>query len=159
MEEKKYLQIKNGYNMKKLIIVFSLFFPVISFAKTDNIGYWSVKCGGFGGSIEIKSSDITNINVNDNNLYISAHLEEGANGKTEIIYNNVIESMNEEIIWPDISQKKPIAEMLVRNGFLYLTWKGFFDTKKNYYVWTKEPDFIIASDGKMNVEMKKCSFE
>lgn len=145
--------------MKNIALMFIFLFPIISCAKAELVGYWSVKCGGFGGSVEIIKPDIAKININDNNLFVSAHLEEGINGLTEVFYSDVIESMNEEISWGEISKRKPIAEILVRNGILHLAWKGFFDVKDNHYVWKKEPDFVVASKGKVHIEMKKCNFE
>lgn len=146
-------------NMKKIIVIFLCFIPALAFANVENIGYWSVKCGGFGGSVEIYSSDEAKININDNNLYISAHLVEDPDGKSKVFYRDVIESMNDVINWADISQSKPIAELSTQNGILHVSWKGFYDTKKKSYVWKTEPDFVVASDGGGDIKMKKCNFQ
>lgn len=142
-----------------LPLIFCLI-PLLSFANSEEIvGYWAVKCGGFGGSVEIESSNEVKINVNDNNLYISGGIAKDSDGKSKLFYHDVIESMNEIIHWPDISQSKPIADISVENGTMYIVWKGFFDAKQKKYVWKKEPDFIVASHGNINIEMKKCNFQ
>ncbi|TKI02321.1 hypothetical protein [Martelella alba] len=146
--------------MKNIIVLMICLIPFLSFANPeDSVGYWSVNCGGFGGSVEVKPSHEARVNVNDNNLYISGGIVEDNNGKLKLFYRDVIESMNETIDWSDISQSEPIAEMSIENGTLHMTWKGFFDNKQKIYIWKSEPDFVVASEGSANVKMKKCDFK
>lgn len=144
--------------MKRKILVFCLIFFITDFSKAGMAGYWSVNCGGFGGSIQIHITNTAEINVNENNLFISAIVKKGFNGIMEIYFDHFIESVNDKIVWGDISKEKPIAEAEIKNGVLHLSWKGFYDTNKNHYIWQKEADFVIASDGKVDTEMKRCIF-
>lgn len=145
--------------MTKIITMLVCFFPALALANTgESVGYWAVKCGGFGGSIEISASNEAKININDNNLYISAGLVKDSNSKSQVFYRNVIESTNDKINWEEISKNKPIAELSIEDGIIHMAWKGFFDVKKKAYIWKVEPDFIVASGGNVNVEMKRCDF-
>jgi hypothetical protein len=146
--------------MQKLIISLVCLFPVLVFANIgEGVGYWAVKCGGFGGSVEIESSNEVKININDNNLYVSGFIQKDYNGQLNLFYKDVIETMNETIDWTVISQSKPIADVTFKNGTMHMKWKGFFDTKHNNYIWKSEPDFVVASGDRLNVEMNKCEFK
>lgn len=89
-----------------------------------------MNCGGFGGSIQIHRINTAEINVNENNLFVSALVKKDLNGVIKIYYDHFIESVNDKIDWNDISKEKPIAEAELKNGILHLSWKGFFDVKK-----------------------------
>lgn len=143
----------------KSIILLVCALPALAFANIEKeVGYWAVKCGGFGGTVEIESSNEVKINVNDNNLYVSGIIQEDHNGQLELFYKEVIETMNETIDWTVISQNKPIADITFKNGIMHMKWIGFFDTKNNNYIWKSEPDFVVASGDRFNVEMNKCEF-
>lgn len=145
--------------MRSAIITVVCIFPSLAFANLeDGVGYWAVKCGGFGGSVEIGSTNEAKININDNNLYISGRIEEDRNGELKLFYKDVVETINDKIVWSDISQSKPIAEISIKDGIMHMKWKGFFDTKNNNYIWKSEPDFVVASGSRLNVEMNKCEF-
>lgn len=146
--------------MQKLIISLVCTFPVLAFANVgEGVGYWAVKCGGFGGGVEIETSNEVKININDNNLYVSGFIQKDYNGQLKLFYKDVIETMNETIDWAVISQSKPIADVTFKNGIMHMKWKGFFDTKHNNYIWKSEPDFVVASGNRLNVEMNKCEFK
>ncbi|MGK0703859.1 hypothetical protein ACSFCW_10260 [Yokenella regensburgei] len=141
------------------VLAFLVFLiPYCLFAQSDVVGYWSVKCGGFGGSLQISSSNEVNINVNDNNLYISARPDYSSKEKVILYFNNIIESVNDEVKWGGISKEKPIAEAFLNDGMLYITWYGFYDAAKRKYIWIKQPDFVVASGGNRNIKMKRCNF-
>ncbi|HHA1936156.1 TPA: hypothetical protein ACOEP6_004659 [Enterobacter ludwigii] len=143
--------------MKILFVI--LFFTISTPAFCDNnvIGYWSVKCGGFGGYIQVISENDVRINVNDNNLYVKGVLTERSDGRSEVYYREVLESMNDDISWEAVSKIKPIAELSYKNNVLSVVWKGFYDVNKKKYLWVNEPDFVIANNEK-NIEMKQCHF-
>lgn len=146
--------------LQKLIISLVCLFPVLVFANIgDGVGYWAVECGGFGGSVEIESLNEVRININDNNLYVSGFIQKDYNGQLKLFYKDVIETMNETIDWAVISQSKPIADVTFKNGTMHMKWRGFFDTKHNNYIWKSEPDFVVASGDRLNVEMNKCEFK
>lgn len=144
--------------MNKFVFLLMFIFPIFAFGETGMSGYWSVKCGGFGGSIEINSADDAKININNNNLYILARLNQSPNGKTELYYQSVIESENNIIDWANISTSKPIAVVSLRDSVLNISWSGFYDIKKKQYVWKNEPDFVVAIENRQNIKMKKCNF-
>ena len=127
-------------------------------ADMSDVGYWSVKCGGFGGGIEIEKNNELSMNINDNNLYISAYAKK-VGGGTKIFLGDIVESLNDVVNWGNISRNKPIAEVSFQDGKLYLSWKGFFDVKKSRYIWDKEPDFVVASGRKKDIKMEICNFE
>lgn len=104
------------------------------------------------------ASSEVKINVNNNNLYVLSNLKKDPHGKVLIFYKEVIESVNAMINWDDVSHEKPIAEISFINDDLYMTWKGFFDVKKNIYVWGKEPDFVVQAGSNANIKMNKCNF-
>lgn len=144
--------------MKMLFAI--LFFIISTPAFCDNnvIGYWSVKCGGFGGYIQVISKNDVKINVNDNNLYVKGVLTEISDGKSELYYREVLESMNDEVLWGSVSKVKPMAEVSYKNNTLSVIWKGFYDVNKKKYLWVNEPDFVIASGKGNDIEMQKCHF-
>lgn len=123
------------------------------------VGYWSVNCGGFGGNIIVSDGGGVRINVNDNNLLISAKLKELKSGSSELFFVDVLESRNEKINWSSISLEKPIAKLSVNGKFLVVNWYGFFDKKKRLYIWNKQPDFILENNGDETAMMKKCIFD
>jgi len=146
--------------IRKLIISLVCAFPFLAFSNTEGgVGYWAVKCGGFGGFVEIESSKEVKLNINDNNLLISGRIKEDHSGQLKLFYKDVVETMNETIDWTVISQSKSIADITFKNGIMHMKWKGFFDTKNNNYIWKSEPDFVVASGGRLNVEMNKCNFK
>lgn len=148
-----------GLGCRRFCLGFIIMFSIIASPKAHMAGYWSVNCGGFGGSIQIHRINTAEINVNENNLFVSALVKKDLNGVIKIYYDHFIESMNDKIDWNDISKEKPIAEAELKNGILHLSWKGFFDVKKNDYIWQEEADFVIASDGEVNTKMKRCIFD
>ncbi|HEY4435943.1 MAG TPA: hypothetical protein VGN40_07250 [Lelliottia sp.] len=142
------------------IILSALLFCISAFAfgEADMSGYWSVKCGGFGGNIQINTSNEVKININDNNLFISAHLGHDKNGVTEIYYQNIIESDNDLIDWEHISRNKPIATISLKDNILDVSWHGLFDSKKGIYVWENQPDFVVATGNRQEIKMQRCNF-
>ncbi|EOI5720489.1 hypothetical protein ACMS1V_002489 [Cronobacter dublinensis] len=122
-------------------------------------GYWAVKCGGFGGSVNIKASKDVEVNINDNNLFISASLQPTTKGRYHLLYQGVIESTNGVIFWDNISKKRPIADVFFEGKSMNIKWNGFYDLKKNRYIWRKEPDFVIASDDNSHIRMQKCTLK
>lgn len=144
--------------MNIFVFLLMFIFPIFAFGETGMSGYWSVKCGVFGGSIEINSADDAKININNNNLYILAKLNQGPNGKMELYYQSVVESENNIIDWANISISKPIAVVSLQDSVLSISWNGFYDIKKKQYVWKNEPDFVVAIENRQNIKMKKCNF-
>ena len=98
------------------------------------------------------------VNVNDNNLLISAKLSELTKNSSELFFIDILESRNEKIYWSSISLDKPIAKLTVNYGVLVVNWFGFFDMKKKEYVWNTQPDFIVGTKNNKNTIMKKCIF-
>ncbi|MGU3416654.1 hypothetical protein ACLBW0_23950 [Enterobacteriaceae bacterium C34A] len=144
----------------KSIILLVCALPALAFPNIERgVGYWAVKCGGFGGFVEIESSNEVKVNVNDNNLYISGSIQEGNDGHLSLFYKDVLETMSDTIDWAVISQSKPIADITFKNGTMHIKWEGFFDTKLNDYIWKSEPDFVVASGSRFNVVMNKCNFQ
>ncbi|MGY5360320.1 hypothetical protein ACXFAT_21275 [Cronobacter dublinensis] len=71
-------------------------------------GYWAVKCGRLGSSVNIKASKDVEVNINDNNLFISASLQPTTKGRYRLLYQGVIESTNGVIFFGMISRKKDL---------------------------------------------------
>jgi hypothetical protein len=145
--------------MNKYLFFISLFFSTVLSATTiDNInGYWSPNCGGFGGSITIDTNNGVKIDVNSNNLLISAKLKKYDAG-FYILFNDVEESNNEIINWEMISKSKPIAEFITNDNKATMKWFGFYDNKLRHYIWDKEADFVIAEDSKQIITLSRCDF-
>lgn len=142
--------------MRVLFILMFLISP-FSFGAPALSGYWAVKCGGFGGNVQVSSSGDVKININDNNLLISARLYDDSS-KSILYYQDVIESNNDTIDWGNISKSKAIAVISMKNNELNLSWRGFYDQKRGHYVWVNGPDFVVAS-GSNNIKLKKCEFK
>ncbi|EGT4281625.1 hypothetical protein DOX53_16590 [Cronobacter malonaticus] len=143
----------------KLFFLFSIFLQSMeAFPNPLYKGYWAIKCGGFGGGIIIKPSGEVQVNVNENNLFVSASLRDATKEHYYLLYHDVIESVNNVISWGDVSKNKPIAEFYFKNKFMYLKWNGFYNVKKNVYTWRVEPDFVIVSGGNSLIKMQKCDF-
>ncbi len=73
-----------------------------------------MKCGGFGGGVNIKTSKDVEVNINDNNLFISASLQPTTKGRYHLLYKGVIESNNGVIFFDDISKKISIADVFLK---------------------------------------------
>lgn len=61
--------------------------------------------------------------------------------------------------WDNISKKRPIADVFFEGKSMNIKWNGFYDLKKNRYIWRKEPDFVIASDDNSHIRMQKCTLK
>lgn len=118
-------------------------------------GYWSVNCYGFGGYINIEKDGATTINVNDNNLYIDAKMKVTEPGLAELYFVGVHESRNEVIDFDAIEISRPIARLRLINNRINLNWLGFFDRARKKYIWDKQADFVVATDGK-DIIMSRC---
>lgn len=123
------------------------------------VGYWSVNCGGFGGNLVVSDWGAVRVNVNDNNLLISAKLRELTTNFSDLLFVDILESRNDKINWSSISLDKPIAKLTVNGGILVVKWYGFFDMKKKEYVWNTQPDFIIGTKSNEAMIMNKCIFD
>lgn len=144
--------------MKWFLSLFMLLVSTISYGNSNTTGYWAVKCGGFGGNVQIDASGNAKINVNDNNLFISARLVSDKSGKSVVYYQDVIESENDVIDWNSVSKDKPLANIHFINNAMELSWNGFYDLKARKYIWKSEPDFVVASKSN-SVVMQKCNFK
>ncbi|WP_039046577.1 hypothetical protein [Plesiomonas shigelloides] len=143
----------------RLLVILLSFFSCVANAKfSPYIGYWSVNCGGFGGNVIVSDMGEVRVNINDNNLLISAKLMELTKNSSELFFFDILESRNEKIDWSSISLDKPIAKLTVNDGVLVVNWFGFFDMKKKEYVWNTQPDFIVGKKNNKNTIMKKCIF-
>ncbi|MGL5527988.1 MAG: hypothetical protein ACRDCI_06310 [Plesiomonas shigelloides] len=143
----------------RILVILLTFFSCVANAKfSPYMGYWSVNCGGFGGYVIVSDMSEARVNVNDNNLLISAKLSELTKNSSELFFIDILESRNEKIDWSSISLDKPIAKLTVNDGVLVVNWFGFFDMKKKEYVWNTQPDFIVDTKSNKNTIMKKCIF-
>lgn len=143
----------------RVLVILLTFFSCVANAKfSPYIGYWSVNCGGFGGNVIVFDMGEARVNVNDNNLLISAKLRELTKNSSELFFIDILESRNEKIDWSSISLDKPIAKLTVNDGVLVVNWFGFFDMKKKEYVWNTQPDFIVDTKNNKNTIIKKCIF-
>lgn len=143
----------------RVLVILLTFFSCVANAKfSPYIGYWSVNCGGFGGYVIVSDMGEARVNVNDNNLLISAKLRELTKNSSELFFIDILESRNEKIDWSSISLDKPIAKLTENDGVLVVNWFGFFDMKKKEYVWNTQPDFIVDTKHNKNTIMKKCIF-
>ncbi|MEL6092475.1 hypothetical protein C9E85_13955 [Plesiomonas shigelloides] len=143
----------------RVLVILLTFFSCVANAKfSPYIGYWSVNCGGFGGYVIVSDMGEARVNVNDNNLLISAKLRELTKNSSELFFIDILESRNEKIDWSSISLDKPIAKLTENDGVLVVNWFGFFDMKKKEYVWNTQPDFIVDTKNNKNTIMKKCIF-
>lgn len=143
----------------RVLVILLTFSSCVANAKfSPYIGYWSVNCGGFGGYVIVSDMGEARVNVNDNNLLISAKLRELTKNSSELFFIDILESRNEKIDWSSISLDKPIAKLTENDGVLVVNWFGFFDMKKKEYVWNTQPDFIVDTKNNKNTIMKKCIF-
>jgi hypothetical protein len=147
----------------KILVFFIIVSGMVSADTGSYVGYWSVKCGGFGGYINVSQSSTVTININDNNLLVDARLVESRGGYAELFFVDVLESRNEIINWDSISRSKPIAKLNFNsnsnsNSFA-VDWFGFFDEKDQKYVWDTQPDFVVAEKKKDGMTLHKCVFD
>lgn len=142
-----------------LFILLAIFSCVANAKFSSHIGYWSVNCGGFGGNVIVSDGGGVRVNVNDNNLLISAQLKELTKNSSELIFVDMLESRNDKINWSYISLDKPIAKLTVNGEVLIVKWYGFFDMKKKEYVWSTQPDFITGTKNNETTIMNKCIFD
>jgi hypothetical protein len=78
----------------KILVFFIILSGMVSADTGSYVGYWSVKCGGFGGYINVSQSSTVTININDNNLLVDARLVESRGGYAELFFVDVLESRN-----------------------------------------------------------------
>ena len=142
-----------------LFILLAVFSCVVNAKFSSYVGYWSVNCGGFGGNLVVSDRGEVRINVNDNNLLISAKLRELTTNSSDLLFVDILESRNDKINWSSISLDKPIAKFTLNDGVLVVKWYGFFDMKKKEYVWNTQPDFIVGAKSNEAILMKKCIFD
>lgn len=143
----------------RVLVILLTFFSCVANAKfSPYIGYWSVNCGGVGGYVIVSDMGEARVNVNDNNLLISAKLRGLTKNSSELFFIDILESRNEKIDWSSISLDKPIAKLTENDGVLVVNWFGYFDMKKKEYVWNTQPDFIVDTKNNKNTIMKKCIF-
>ncbi|MBZ6072440.1 hypothetical protein [Aeromonas schubertii] len=144
----------------RVVFIFLAVFSCVANAKISSYaGYWLVNCGGFGGNVIVSGGGGVRVNVNDNNLLISAKLRELTKSSAELLFVDVLESRNEKINWSSTSLDKPIAKLSLKGGVLIVNWYGFFDMKMKKYVWNTQPDFIVGTKSNENTIMKKCVFD
>ncbi|WP_413534953.1 hypothetical protein [Rahnella inusitata] len=144
----------NGKALFSFAFVYCIFFHDAK-AQVGYIGNWSPNCGGFGGSINIVKNDDIKINVNDNNLYITARLTPRAD-EYDIYFKDIIESMNGVVDWANISLEKPIAKLRFQGSTASMDWIGFYDKTKHEYVWPTQTDFNIFSKRTAKIKLTKC---
>ena len=142
-----------------LFILLAIFSCVANAKFSSYVGYWSVNCGGFGGNLVVSDWGAVRVNVNDNNLLISAKLRELTTNFSDLLFVDILESRNDKINWSSISLDKPIAKFTLNDGVLVVKWYGFFDMKKKEYVWNTQPDFIVGTKSNEAMIMKKCIFD
>ena len=146
--------------ISRVLFILLVVFSCVANAKFSSyVGYWSVNCGGFGGNLVVSDRGEVRINVNDNNLLISAKLRELTTNSSDLLFVDILESRNDKINWSSISLDKPIAKLAVNGGVLVVKWYGFFDMKKKEYVWNTQPDFIVGTKSNEAMIMKKCIFD
>ncbi|MGA5656232.1 hypothetical protein [Rahnella contaminans] len=143
--------------LKFTTLLVGIIFSISSHAASQYFGYWSPNCGGFGGSVNITKGDDIKVDVNNNNLYISAKISVETNGYN-IYFTDVIESMNELIDWDNISHENPIAIMNFKDDVATMDWLGFYDKSKHKYVWTTQSDFYIFAKKSKAISLTKCHF-
>lgn len=142
----------------KILVLFIILSGMVSADTGSYVGYWSVKCGGFGGYINVSQSSTVIININDNNLLVDARLVESRGSYAELFFVDVLESRNEIINWDSISRRKPIAKLIFNSNSIAVDWFGFFDEKDQKYVWDTQPDFVVAEKKKDGMTLHKCVF-
>lgn len=146
--------------ISRVLFILLVVFSCVANAKFSSyVGYWSVNCGGFGGNLVVSDRGEVRINVNDNNLLISAKLRELTINSSDLLFVDILESRNDKINWSSISLDKPIAKLTVNGGVLVVKWNSFFDMKKKEYVWNTQPDFIVETKSNEAMIMKKCIFD
>ncbi|MEZ6927594.1 MULTISPECIES: hypothetical protein [Aeromonas] len=146
--------------ISRFLFIFLAVFSCVANAKFSSyVGYWSVNCGGFGGNIVVSDRGEVRVNVNDNNLLISAKLRALTTNSSDLIFVDMLESLNHKINWSSISLDKPIAKLTINGGVLVIKWYGFFDMKKKEYVWSTQPDFITGTKSNKTTIMNKCVFD
>lgn len=146
--------------ISRFLFIFLAVFSCVANAKFSSyVGYWSVNCGGFGGNIVVSDRREVRVNVNDNNLLISAKLRALTTNSSDLIFVDMLESLNHKINWSSISLDKPIAKLTINGGVLVIKWYGFFDMKKKEYVWSTQPDFITGTKSNKATIMNKCVFD
>lgn len=110
----------------RVLVILLTFSSCVANAKlSPYIGYWSVNCGGFGGYVIVSDMGESRVNVNDNNLLISAKLRELTKNSSELFFIDILESRNEKIDWSSISLDKPIAKLTENDGVLVVNWFVF----------------------------------
>lgn len=146
--------------ISRVLFILLVVFSCVANAKFSSyVGYWSVNCGGFGGNLVVSDRGEVRINVNDNNLLISAKLRELTTNSSDLLFVDILELRNDKINWSSISLDKPIAKLAVNGGVLVVKWYGFFDMKKKDYMWNTQPDFIVGTKSNEAMIMKKCIFD
>lgn len=118
-------------------------------------GRWSPDCEKTTG-IYIESTKEILIEVNSNQIYISAHAE--LNNKNFTIYltnPNELGRGGLMLDWENFSRESPIAKLApLSEKSARFSWFGFYNTETKSYEWKEEPSFMI---GKKDIFFK-CEY-
>lgn len=134
--------------MKRFITAISLIMPLYVFSSDSIvaqrfIGRWSSDCSTVTG-VTIDNLGKISVAVNENQIHITSRGQYNDNTATLFL-----ESPDElgrggmMLDWDKFSTKIPIAKItLMSASVAKLQWYGFFNSTKEQYVWTTEPEFI-----------------
>lgn len=115
-----------------------------SIAPNTFVGRWSPDCANIQG-FQIKEDDSALIEVNSNQIYVTAKI---ASKATDVISLSYVQPADlgaggMRLQWTKFSRKMPIAKISRRaRDQAELDWYGFYESTKKQFVWKSEPDFL-----------------
>lgn len=122
-------------------------------------GRWSPDCERWYG-FEFGSNNSARIEVNSNQIYISAHVSTSAANRYTISLDRPedLGRGGAALDWSSFSTSAPIADVTLssdRTGTV--EWHGFFNSKNTRYEWVEEADFSQYGSGAIRIY--KCAIE
>ena len=145
--------------MKKILfIAFTLFTSICSGQASKYSqpidkaiqGNWKgdKNCEISAGVFTIGANNPIEIEVNSNQVYISATIVKKEGGGY-LVYFNKTEDLGRggmNLKWEDYSKDTPIAELVLNGNNLKVVWKGFYNNKSKQYEWLKDTDWNAFED-------------
>ncbi len=116
---------------------------------------WAIDCASGNGRMYFKNNKVEMV-VNSNQILISAKMvKHDDNVLLYLLEPTDLGRGGMMLNWDDFSRNKPIADGLIKDGKITLSWKGFFSDSMKKYIWTSDSDFS-SPKGKNDVMITKC---
>lgn len=127
--------------MKKILLIL---IPIAIFG-IDYASTWKTSCEISNFSIEFESDNKAKIEVNSNQIYLTAKVVEEKNKISFFLISpNDLGRGGMMLDWKNFSKNTPIMSMRkINNNVSNIEWFGFYNLKRNQYEWKEDSDLVL----------------